>query len=134
MDTTANKQLMINVFDAMAHGDRKPFRDCMADDVNWIFKGSTKWKGVYRGKESVLRDLMVPLFAQFADEYTSNAVRVMADGEFVVVEAEGRVNTKTGMPYHNRYCYVFRIREGKVVEITEYMDTALADAVLADPH
>ena len=134
MDTAANKQLMINVFEAMAQGDRKPFRECMAGDVSWIFKGSTKWKGTYRGKEAVLRDLMGPLFAQFADEYTSTIVRVMAEGEFAVVEAEGRVNTKAGLPYNNRYCYVFRFREGKVVEITEYMDTALADAVLADPR
>ena len=51
----------------------------------------------------------------------------------MVVETQGRVTTKSGKAYHNQYCYICRMSDGKVTEITEYMDTALADAVLADP-
>lgn len=37
------------------------------------------------------------------------------------------------MPYCNTYCFVFRLREGKLAELTEYMDTELATAALGDP-
>jgi hypothetical protein len=39
-----------------------------------------------------------------------------------------------GMPYHNRYCYICRLAEGKLQELTEYMDTALVMAVLGEPE
>lgn len=31
---------------------------------------------------------------------------------------------------HNTYCYIFRIAEGKVEEITKYMDTELVTTAL----
>jgi len=130
---STNKQLMTDVFAEMAKGNRAPFRDCLADDVVWIFKGSTKWTGTFRGKASVLRDLLGPIFSQFDGIYTSTAERLIAAEDYVVVEAQGCVTTRSGMPYHNKYCYIFRLRNSRIVEITEYMDTALADAVLADP-
>jgi ketosteroid isomerase-like protein len=30
----------------------------------------------------------------------------------------------------NSYCHVFRIDDGKIIEVTEYMDTELASSVL----
>lgn len=38
--------------------------------------------------------------------------------------------TKAGVPYNNTYCFVFRLADGKVREVTEYMDTALVAAAL----
>ena len=58
----------------------------------------------------------------------------IADGEFVVVECEGSVATKAGQRYDNKYCYVIQMADGKMIELIEYMDTALADRVLAPPH
>ena len=49
------------------------------------------------------------------------------------VEARGKVTTKSGKPYNNSYCYVCRLLDGKLVEVTEYMDTEMAAAVLGPP-
>jgi ketosteroid isomerase-like protein len=49
-----------------------------------------------------------------------------------VVEARGNNTTKTGKPYNNAYCFVIRLHDGKLKEITEYMDTELVTAVLGD--
>lgn len=40
---------------------------------------------------------------------------------------------KAGDPYQNSYCWIFRLVDGQVVELTEYADTALIDAVLQAP-
>jgi ketosteroid isomerase-like protein len=61
------------------------------------------------------------------------AQRILADGDFVVVEARGANVTKTGAPYNNNYCFVFRLAGGKLAEVTEYMDTELVTAALGDP-
>jgi hypothetical protein len=49
------------------------------------------------------------------------------------VEARGSNTTNAGVPYNNRYCYVFRLAEGKLQELTEYLDTELVTAALGDP-
>jgi len=78
--------------------------------------------------------LKVPRRAQFAGTYTSRAIRYVAEGDIVVVESRGRVDTVRGEAYDNTYCCVCRFgADGLLHELTEYMDTGLADAVLVPP-
>jgi hypothetical protein len=128
-----NKGRMQEAFDALATGDGAPFFDLFAEDAKWTRPGSTAWSGVYDGRETIRTKLMKPLFAQFATRYTNEATRIIADGEFVVVECKGRVTTKSGKPYNNEYCYVCRMRDGKIIELREYLDTALVENALAPP-
>jgi ketosteroid isomerase-like protein len=102
----------------------------MADDFCWTVTGSTKWSGAYRGKQAVLAELLRPLSSQFADQYTNTAHRFIAEDDYVVVECRGRVTTREGMPYNNTYCFVCRIADGKLRELTEYLDTELVTAAL----
>ena len=55
---------------------------------------------------------------------------VLADGDHVVVLARGHADTVDGKVYANDYCFVFKLAGGRIVEVREYMDTKLADAVL----
>ena len=36
--------------------------------------------------------------------------------------------TKTGNDYNNTYCIVYKVLDGKIKEITEYLDTELVTA------
>ena len=58
------------------------------------------------------------------------AHRFIAEGDHVVVEGRGQATTKAGKAYNNTYCWVYRIADGKVQELTEYMDTELVTAAL----
>jgi uncharacterized protein len=134
MAASDNKAAISAAFEHLARGDGKAFVDLMSEDFSWIFKGSTNWRGRYSGKATVRSKLLAPLFANFGETYTNTARRIIAEGDIVVVECEGRVSTKSGERYDNKYCYVIRMADGKMAELTEYMDTALADRVLAPPH
>ena len=68
-----------------------------------------------------------------ADRIRTTAHQFIAEGDHVVVEARGNNVTKAGLPYNNAYCFVVRLTDGKLREITEYMDTELVSAVLGDP-
>lgn len=133
MSATANKELMREIYDEFARGNRMPFRNAMAEDFRWIMKGRTAWSRTYEGRDAVRLELLQPLFAQFADEYRNKATRFIAEGDLVVVECEGRVTTKSGKPYNNQYCLIFRLEGGRIKELTEYLDTALVDEVLDPP-
>ena len=51
----------------------------------------------------------------------------------MVVECRGKVTTKAGRRYDNRYCWVCRLAGGKIVSLTEYMDTELVAQALEPP-
>jgi uncharacterized protein len=134
MSAAQNKRLMQDIFAELAKGNGRPFVASLADDFCWTITGTTKWSRTYRGKQAVLDELLGPLFSRFADRYTNTALRIIAEDDQVVVECRGQVTTKAGVPYHNQYCWVCRIADGKLRELTEYLDTELVTAALGDPR
>jgi hypothetical protein len=134
MQTAAtNRRLIESIFAALAEGDRRPFGEAMADDFCWTIAGHGPWSGTWRGREEVRRGLIAPLFAQFEGTYRNRALRIVAEGDTVVVECRGDVATRDGRRYDNHYCYLIEMRDGRMTSLTEYMDTALAEAVLTPP-
>jgi ketosteroid isomerase-like protein len=131
---TENKKLMERIFAGLAEGDGKPFQEAMADDFSWTIIGTTEWSRTYEGKRAVREELLRPLFSQFADRYTNEVVRFIAEDDHVVVECRGHVTTKSGAPYNNTYCWVCRIEGGKLRELTEYLDTELVASALGSPE
>lgn len=133
MKDNSNRQLVAAAMAALADGDGGAFVALMADDFNWILEGSTAWSGTYRGKNAVRSQLLAPLFAQFASPYRNRSERILCDGDHVVVLCRGDVETHSGRRYDNSYCYVIRMRDGKMIELREYLDTALVEAALEPP-
>jgi ketosteroid isomerase-like protein len=132
MSAEQNKLLLKDIFAALAQSDSRPFVAAMADDFRWTMHGGSKWSKIYSGKDNVLNELF-PSLRRKMDRITTIAHRLIADGEYVAVEARGANVTKDSQPYNNTYCFVFRIADGKLAEVTEYMDSELAGAVLGDP-
>ena len=131
--TKANRQRIRHIMAELDKGNGKPFVDAMADDFSWTIPGDTPWSRTYSGKQVVLTELLRPLYAQFATPYLSTTRRVMADGDRVVIEFDGRVTTRAGKAYNNRYCYVCRMAGGQMKDLMEYFDTALVASALEAP-
>ncbi len=131
MDAATNQQRMQALFDDLALGNGKPFWAALSDDIVWDMIGDTAWSGRYVGKQAVRDRLLSPLFAQFKTRYKNRASRITAQNDIVVVECRGEVTTQAGQTYNNRYCYVCRLRDSMICELTEYLDTKLVHEVLA---
>lgn len=125
-----NKALIRRVFDELATGNSRPLLELFADDVVWTVKGRTPWSRAYRGKDSVVNDLLRQLGARLDGRYKASAERIIAEGPHVVVQARGQATTKNGDPYDNEYCFIYRFENGRIKEVTEYMDTALVESAL----
>jgi hypothetical protein len=130
MSAAENKQLMQEIFARVAVGDGALFVEHLADDVVLRVSGQYSWSRTFKGKESVLRDLFGVVRERTTGVRKTIPLRFIADGDLVVVEGRGEMTAKTGVPYNNEYCLIYRLREGKIVEITEYNDSALCERVL----
>ena len=130
MTLTTNKQIVQEFYDSANRGDMETCLGQLAEDVTWTNIGSTKYSGTFHGKADLVARLLQPVFGQLQAGITSAIDNLVAEGDFVVVQSRGKAATKDGRLYNNTYCHVFRIRGGKIVEVTEYMDTELVSAVL----
>jgi uncharacterized protein len=133
MTPTENKAIIQAIMDARARRDHGAFIAAMSDDFVWRIIGSTAWSGEYLGKTQVQERLLKPLYRQFTAASSITATRILAEGDCVVVECHGNATTVAGQLYANTYCLVIRMADGKLREMTEYMDTALVERVLGPP-
>ena len=129
MTADTNKQLVRDAFEAMGRSDIRPLVELMRDDFAWIIEGQSRFSRSYEGKEAVKRDLLAPLFEAFATPYRFTIDEIIAEVETVVVRGHGEVRTKAGKDYNNSYCFVLRLEGGQLVELREYLDTALVERV-----
>jgi hypothetical protein len=125
-----NKEIITAIFAETAKGNGRPYVEAMADDVTWRTIGNGSWSGTFSGKETILREIFGRLREKFEGRNTCIPSRIFADGDFVIVQANGRNRTKDGKEYNNDYCFVIRMKDGKMAAIEEYCDTELVTAAL----
>jgi len=129
MSAVANKETIRNMFAELSKGNAEAFLGTLADDVRFTLIGSTKFSGVFNGKPEFIEKVLAPLGAQLEGGIAMNVDNLIAEGDNVVMQGRGESTTKSGKVYNNTYAQVFRLANGKVQEVTEYLDTELVTAV-----
>jgi uncharacterized protein len=127
---TANKALLRRVYEEISKGNPSLLMESLADDVRWTIIGTTALSGTFNGKQEVAEKLAIPLRARLDGPVVFMLDDFIAEGDQVVMRARGRATAKSGKPYNNSYCIVARIVDGKIQEMTDYIDTALIDSAL----
>lgn len=126
MGAAENKEIVRKMREAKG---LEPMLATMSDDVRWTIIGTTKYSGAMNGKQEIIDKLLRPITSELESMGSNHLDNVIAEGDYVVVQqhASGR-KTKTGNPYNNTYCLVYKVVDGKIKEITEYCDTELITA------
>lgn len=125
MSTARNKEVVHAAFAALNAEDSDTFFGNLSDDVRWTIIGSTKYSHTYEGKADIVELLFTPLAAQLDGFITNTVLNTVAEGDFVVLQTQGKSQTRTGKAYNNTYCLVIELHDGKLCEIMEYLDTEL---------
>jgi len=133
MSVDANKQIVLAFDDAMARGDGEGALSCLADDATWWLPadepgGMTKTKAE-----------MAAVFAVFGGVYRQlprmDRISLTAEDDRVALEKTARDGiTSGGVRYGNEYFMLFRLREGKIVEVREYYDPRKVEPLIAELH
>lgn len=124
------KARILAAFEAVSAGKTRPYLDLFSDDVVWRVTGTTRWSGTYRGKGALVNDLLLPVSTRLDGPFRATVRRIVVEGDLVVVESKGENLTKSGKRYDNEYCWVCRMKDGKLTEVTEYLDTDLVNSAL----
>ena len=95
----------------------------LADDAIWWTPGRGLISGRLSKSERMARSaILAPALADFV--MMPDFDGVLAGGDQVAIEtASSARNAVTGQGYANRYHWRFTVREGRIVELREYMDS-----------
>lgn len=127
-----NKEIMTAIYAEIAKGNGRPYVEALADDVTFRAIGSNSWSVNIKGKENLVREVYARVRERIDGPIKSYATRIFADGDFVIIQARGDNTLKDGRRYDNDYCMIFRFKDGKIVEIEEYLDTELVTSVMGE--
>ena len=117
-----NLNLLKQVSEAFAIGDLKFCEPFMADNIRWNILGDAPIVGK-------LQVLEISRMLQLESFPVITIKNIVAEKDHVVVESTGKATTRTGKPYNQTYCDVFRFYGETLQEITTYLDTALSNEV-----
>ena len=129
----SNRALVEGYFERMRSGD-PDIGELFTDDIVWIAPQSSPVGRRHEGKAAVLElmglgaslyDMRQPMKTEFD--------AIAAEGNHVFVELTLSATTAVGEPYQNQYVFVFRLRDGRICEIHEHLDTQYTQRMLFDP-
>jgi uncharacterized protein len=123
MSAAENKQLIEDAFAAWTRGNGDAFYNLLAADVRWTVIGSTPVSRTYLSRDAFLDGAVKPFYDKLAGPILPTVRDIIAEGDKVVLQWEGRTSGKNGTIYYQTFCYVMRFADGKVCEGTAYLDT-----------
>jgi ketosteroid isomerase-like protein len=128
MGIEENKALVREYFRRMQAGE-PTVAEMMTEDVTWWVPQSSELGGTHRGKAAVLA-----LMGKGVDLYQLplrvEIEEMVAERDQVAVQLVVEAKTAAGLPYRNDYHFAFRIRDGKLASVREYVDTKYAQELL----
>jgi uncharacterized protein len=120
MSEIHNVELLREYHAALQASDGDKMASMLASDLRyWISPGSA-FSGIHT-KESVLA-LLPAIFDAQAGPSVLTYRYITAQDDRVAVVADSTMPLKAGGGYDQTYHWLFRFREGKIVEILEYLD------------
>jgi uncharacterized protein len=108
------------------------FLDALADDLVWTATGTSPVSGTFRGKQSYIDNVWRPLDDRLDRWPKANVLRILADGEWAVVEFCGVGGIgRNGADYTLQYCWVVRVVDDLVREVVGYYDQVKVNELFA---
>lgn len=126
VDERQEIQVVQELYDAFGRGDLPAILDCLAEDVDWHYVGRPQ--DVPFAGPRLGRDVMVDFFttvAAVAEVIEFGPLEIMTCGEQVIVLGQEKARARaTGRVWETPWVHIFTVREGRIVRLREFYDTA----------
>jgi uncharacterized protein len=126
----ANKAIATRFCELLSAGDLPGTLDLMTDDVNyWILGRPDVMRSAGPHTKAEMARIFRIMYENFVNGMKFTPKSMIAEGDEVALEAESYGELKNGRVYNNQYHILFKIRDGRIAEGREYLDTQHAHAV-----
>ncbi len=127
-----DSSMVRQIFSHLEAGAGDKFFDYVADDVDWTVEGTHPLAGRYRSKQDFYANTFARLNKILPGGTQLHIQSVLIDGNWAVVELRSHATAANGMRFDNRYCWVVRFDDTRIVEVRAYLDSALVQRLIDD--
>ena len=125
--TGKNKKLVEDFFRILSSGSQDYLDFYTEESIIWT--AGENAIGGSRSKSEII-GFAKSILDSFPDGISFKVVNLVAENDCVAAEVEGSAMHVSGKPYNNKYHFLLKIKDNKILELKEYMDTQLAAKVL----
>ena len=120
MSIEENKQVAEAYFNAQRSGNLFEGLALLADDATWSVPGNWEMSGTFTKAQMAK---MMESLNLFEGGLNFDHLSVTAEEDRVAVQTVVSGHLKDGRDYRNNIFFLFRIRDGKIREVTEVVDS-----------
>ena len=113
------------IFKNLESGDGASFFDRVADNVDWIVEGHHPLAGHYHSKSDFLSGTFEKLGKVLPNGTQLHVTNILISDDWAIVELASLATAKNGLRFDNKYCWITRWQEGKIVLVRAYLDSAM---------
>jgi ketosteroid isomerase-like protein len=120
------------IFKGLESGDGGEFFEHVASDVDWTVMGTHPLAGRYRSKQAFIEATFLKLGKVLVAGAQLVLEHLVVQGDEAVVELQSMATARNGMRFDNRYCWVVLFRNGVIVNVRAYLDSAMVAKLFAE--
>jgi ketosteroid isomerase-like protein len=113
------------IFKGLESGDGAAFFEHVADNVDWIVEGTHPLAGHYFSKKAFIEGTFAKLSQVLPNGAQLHVEDLLVKDDEAVVELHSLATAKNGLRFDNRYCWVVYFRDGVIVRVRAYLDSAM---------
>jgi ketosteroid isomerase-like protein len=93
--------------------------------VDWIVEGTHPLAGHYLNKKAFIEGTFAKLSQVLPNGAQLHVEDLLVKDNEAVVELHSLATAKNGLRFDNRYCWVVYFRDGVIVRVRAYLDSAM---------
>ena len=113
------------IFKGLENGDGTAFFEHVADNVDWIVEGTHPLAGHYFSKKAFIEGTFAKLSQVLPNGAQLHVEDLLVKDDEAVVELHSLATAKNGLRFDNRYCWVVYFRDGVIVRVRAFLDSAM---------
>jgi len=113
------------IFKGLENGDGAAFFEHVADNVDWIVEGTHPLAGHYLSKKAFIEGTFTKLSQVLPNGAQLHVEDLLVKDNEAVVELHSLATAKNGLRFDNRYCWAVYFRDGVIVRVRAYLDSAM---------
>ena len=125
-----NREIVRHAFDEWAQGGDQ-FFNILAPDATWTIMGSGPNARTYYGRQAYIDGSIKPLMERLSGPVVPHIRKLWTDEDHVIVRWDQDTTASDGKQYRNSYAWFFKMKDGKAIEVTAFLDLPAYDTLLA---
>lgn len=126
-----SRELIQSLYDAFAARDADAMMGFLDDEVHWTEAEGFLYAGTHVGPQAVMDNVWMRMATEWHD-WHARLDEIIVEGDRVATTGTyTAVYKATGKKLRARFAHAFEIRDGKIVRMEQFVDSAKVNEVLA---